>query len=85
MCFQYTIASLFYNFITKLSYNNLFSLLTLVMVITFLLFQGLDMIGIDFGYFTSYIINVVNGLSIGIGVGFGYVIAKRLFDAIFDK
>lgn len=55
------------------------------MVITFLLFQGLDMIGIDFGYFTSYIINVVNGLSIGIGVGFGYVIAKRLFDAIFDK
>lgn len=55
------------------------------MFTTFFVIQGLDNIGIELGFFTSYVVSVINGLSIGIGAGFGYVIAKRLFDAIFDK
>ena len=61
-------------------------IITLIMVIIFLLIQGLQAIGIDFGYFNSIIVNATNGVLIGIGVGFGFVVAKRLFDiTIFDK
>ena len=70
---------------TLISLILLSIIITLVMFTTFLLIQGLRNIGIDLGFFTSYVITIVNGLSIGIGVGFGYVIAKRLFEAIFDK
>jgi len=61
-------------------------IITLIMLVIFLLMQGLDAIGISFGYFSSIIITSVNGVLMGIGIGFGFVIAKRLFDiTIFDK
>lgn len=60
-------------------------IITLIMIIVFLLVQGLSKIGVDLGYFSSIIINAVNGVLIGIGVGFGFVVAKRLFDITFDK
>ncbi len=61
-------------------------IITLIMVIIFLIVQGLGKIGIDLGVFSSIIINATNGVLIGIGIGFGFVVAKRLFDiTIFDK
>jgi hypothetical protein len=56
----------------------------IVMVVGFLITQGLIRIGVGYQFF-SYIDSVIIGVSTGISLGFGYVIAKRLFDAMFSK
>jgi hypothetical protein len=54
-----------------------------VMVTGFLITQGLMRIGVGYEYF-SYVYYVIIGVSTGISLGFGYVIAKRLFDSLFS-
>jgi hypothetical protein len=59
-------------------------IIIVIMMVVFLITQGLMRIGVGYQYF-SYISDVVMGVSTGISLGFGYVIAKRLFDALFPK
>ena len=61
-------------------------LAVVIMVIIWQFLEALGNIGIKFGVFSIYIINAVQGVLMGIGAGFGFVVAKRLFDiTIFDK
>jgi len=60
-------------------------IITIIMVVTFLILQGFDTIGIELGYFSATIWTGINGVLMGIGAGFGFVVAKRLFDITFDK
>jgi hypothetical protein len=61
-------------------------IVTIIMVIIWQLVQWFDAIGIEFGYFGWNIMSTANGVLIGIGAGFSFVIAKRLFNiTIFDK
>ena len=60
-------------------------IIMLIMVVTFLILQGFDTIGIELGYFSSTIWSSMNGVLIGIGVGFGFVVSKRLFDITLNQ
>ena len=75
------------NEVTKavLSLILLAVIITVIMVVTFLILQGFNEIGINLGYFSATIWTSINGVLIGIGAGFGFVVAKRLFGITFDK
>ncbi len=60
-------------------------IITIIMVVTFLILMSLDEIGISLGWYSGYIWYCIMGVLAGIGAGFGFVIAKRLFDVTFDK
>ena len=46
----------------------------------------IDIIETDISKKAHFIIQAANGVLMGIGIGFGFVVAKRLFDiTIFDK
>ena len=60
-------------------------IITIIMVVTFLILTGLDEIGIFSRLYSGYIWYGIAGVLAGIGAGFGFVIAKRLFDFTFDK
>jgi len=59
-------------------------IMVVVMMGGFLITQGLMRVGVGYEFF-SYVGYMVMGISTGISLGFGYVIAKRLFDALFSK
>jgi len=69
--------------IAVMSLIILAAILLVIMIFSLVLSQVLSNLRIY--SLSSYMMYGVLGLSIGLSVGFGYVISKRLFDALFEK
>jgi len=70
--------------IAIISLGVLALILLLILVFSILVSLILDSMR-DTYMIGTYFVYVILGLSIGLSTGFGYVISKRLFDALFKE